>query len=331
MRVRWQVAVPVIALACLTAASPALADDTERAVRLFTEGRALLEQKNVQGAYAKFSEAERLAPKGAGILINLAMCEEQLGKPAAAYEHFEGAVAVLEAGDDRRAFAADHANALRPKIALLTIALAPTAPASIEVRRDGRPVPVGELGRPEAVDPGVHVIEVRAAGRSDRRFEVSLHAGDAMSIPAEPGDAAAAPPTEGSAEAASRATASAVPSDAQSPSSSGTRTALTIGLGGVALAGLGVGAYFEASGWSKRGGLDACKGSCSQGAIDDARKTMFAGDLLLGAGAALAAATAYLYFTRPGSASASGLGARPVAVGLVLQPGGLATAATWVY
>jgi hypothetical protein len=324
------VALPV-ALACLIAASPARADDTEKAVRLFSDGRALLEQKNVQGAYAKFSEAERLAPKGAGILINLALCEEQLGKPAAAYEHFERAVAVLDATDDRRAFATDHANALRSKIALLTIALAPTAPGTTEVRRDGRPVPIGELGRPEAVDPGVHVVDVRAAGRSDRRFEVTLRAGDATSIQAEPGDAAAVPATEGSPEAVSPATASAESSDAQSPSSGGTRTALTIGLGGVALAGLGVGAYFEASGWSKRSALGACNGSCSQASIDDAKRTMLVGDILLGAGAALAAATAYLYFTRPGRATGSSLGARPIAVGIVLNPGGLTTAATWVY
>jgi hypothetical protein len=325
------VAAAVMALACFAAAGSARADDTEKAVRLFTEGRTLLEQKNVQGAYEKFSEAERLAPKGAGILINLALCEEQLGKPASAYEHFERALAVLDAGDDRRAFATDHASALRKKVALLTIVMAPTAPRSAEVRRDGRSVPTGGLGHPEAVEPGVHVIDVRAAGHSDRRVEVTLRAGDATSVQADAGEVVAAPTTDASAEAPSRTTAPAPPSDAQPASSTSTRTALTLGLGGIALAGLGVGAYFEASGWSKRAGLDGCNGSCSQDSIDDARRTMLVGDIVLGAGVVVAGATAYFYFTRPGRGSGSSLGALPVSVGFVPRPGGGVTAATWDY
>jgi tetratricopeptide (TPR) repeat protein len=325
------VAAAVMVLAFFAAAGSARADDTEKAVRLFSEGRALLEQKNVQGAYEKFSEAERLAPKGAGILINLALCEEQLGKPASAYEHFERAVAVLDAADDRRTFAADHASALRARIAMLTIVLAPTAPRSVEVRRDGRPLPTSGLGRPEAVEPGVHVIDVHAAGRSDRRVEVTLRAGEATSVQADAGEVAAVPGTDASAGAPSQANAPTPASDVQSAPSTSTRTALTLGLGGIALAGLGVGAYFEASGWSKRAGLDACNGSCAQDSIDDARRTMLVGDVFLGASAVLAAATAYLYFTRPGSGSSSSLGTLPVAVSVGPRPGGIVTAATWDY
>src|SRR5579864_5178160 len=90
----------VLALAVVLAAAPARADDNERAARFFSEGRALLEKNDVQGAWTKFSEAERLAPKGAGILINLGLCEERLNHPGAAYDHFQRAIAVREASDE---------------------------------------------------------------------------------------------------------------------------------------------------------------------------------------------------------------------------------------
>jgi tetratricopeptide repeat protein len=320
MRLGAALALLTVALASPLAAGVARADDTERATKLFTEGRALLEQNDVEGARAKFLEAARLAPKGAGILINLGMCEEKLGEPAPAYDHFQRAVAVLDASDDRRAFAVDHAKALRGKVALLRIALGPSV-ASAQIVRDGRALEDGELGQEEAVDPGAHTIDVHSAGRADRHYSLTLRAGESKSFVAEAGDVSpvSAPAVQ------SQPVESTPPAEEQQPvvASPSSRSTLTYVLGGVAVVGLAMGTYFEVSGFSKRSDLDSCKGSCPQDQVDSARSTMLIGDISLGLGLAAAAAATYLYLTRPGPQSS--------AVAVVPLPGGASAAGVWKF
>ena len=81
-------------------------------------------------------------------------------------------------------------------------------------------------------------------------------------------------------------------------------------LGVVGLAAVGVGTYFEASGFSKRAGLDsgsnACKPSCTTQRVDDAQNTMRAGDVTLGVGIAMLASAGILYLTRPAERPTAG-------------------------
>jgi len=73
-------------------------------------------------------------------------------------------------------------------------------------------------------------------------------------------------------------------------------------LGSVAAVALGVGAYFEVAGLTKRGELDSsCKPTrtCAQADVDQAHNLTRVGDLTLGAGVLLAAGAAVTYFTRP--------------------------------
>lgn len=73
-------------------------------------------------------------------------------------------------------------------------------------------------------------------------------------------------------------------------------------LGVLGLATLGVGTYFEASGFSKRSGLDSCKGAasgCPQWQVNDAQGTMRVGDVTLGVGLAMLAGAGILYLARP--------------------------------
>ncbi len=80
---------------------------------------------------------------------------------------------------------------------------------------------------------------------------------------------------------------------------------------------LGVGAYFEAVGFSRRNGLEACKASrsCTQADVDSARDLMRIGDLTIGAGILLLAGTALTYFTRPAEPTLPG-----ARVGWMLAP-----------
>jgi tetratricopeptide (TPR) repeat protein len=67
--------VSAVALACLAAT----AHEDPEADRLFEEGRKLLDTRPEQ-ACAKFDEAIKRDPDAPGVLLNLGLCNEKLGK-----------------------------------------------------------------------------------------------------------------------------------------------------------------------------------------------------------------------------------------------------------
>jgi hypothetical protein len=70
-------------------------------------------------------------------------------------------------------------------------------------------------------------------------------------------------------------------------------------LGGSGLLATAVGGYFQASGMSKRSDLGECAPRCTQADVDDARNTLWAGNIVLGAGVLALGAALYVYLTRP--------------------------------
>jgi hypothetical protein len=206
-------------IACLGAS--AVAEDVDRAVALFAEGRAALDRDDVKGAYTKFSEAARLAPKAGGILLNLALVEERLGKSAAAFEHFTQAVDLVD-DEARRQLAREHAQALRGRVASLRVEVDPQAPQGTRVQLDGAEVSRESLGRDVTLSAGEHVIDVSAPDRSIRHITVNLTGGESKSLYVAPGAAEAA-------------------SSSSSSSSSSARKALTVVAFGVGAVGTGLG------------------------------------------------------------------------------------------
>lgn len=145
--------------------SPARAQADEATARqLFREGRALLEAGKLDEACAKFAES-LIAYASVGPLLNLGQCHEQQGKTATAFAEYNRAAAWAEqAGQAKRAKAAqEFATALAPKLSKLTIR-APSPPPGMKVLRDGAEVPPAVLGTAVALDPGKHSIQVTAAG-----------------------------------------------------------------------------------------------------------------------------------------------------------------------
>lgn len=69
-------------------------------------------------------------------------------------------------------------GALEPKLNRLTIVVPSVADLpELELRRDGVPVPRAAWGSALPVDPGTHVIELRASGRTTKSLEVVVDAG----------------------------------------------------------------------------------------------------------------------------------------------------------
>ena len=147
--------------------------DPAAAEALFREGRALSDAGDIAGACAKFRESARLDP-AVGTTFNIADCEERLGRLARAWTLFDEVVQRLPASDKRRALAQKRALALEPRLPKLSVRLAATAPADARVQRDGVDLGSASLGTPLPVDPGEHVVVVKAPGRADRQFKLII-------------------------------------------------------------------------------------------------------------------------------------------------------------
>src|SRR5688572_24676732 len=68
--------------------------DPAAAEALFQEGRRLLKIDEVLAACSKFDESLRLDP-AIGTLINVAACQERLGRTATAWQHWRAAADQL--------------------------------------------------------------------------------------------------------------------------------------------------------------------------------------------------------------------------------------------
>src|ERR1051325_1790887 len=116
-----------LVLACSFAfalAAPASAEnrDPATAEALFRQGRQSMESKNYQDACQKFAESQKLDP-AAGTAMNLATCEEKLGKLASAWQHWKEAIDALPPKDDRIAFARSRVEELEKKLPRLQVTL----------------------------------------------------------------------------------------------------------------------------------------------------------------------------------------------------------------
>lgn len=161
-----RVAAPLALLLVVGTARTALAQtsaaDKAAAQALFDEGKRLMDAGQVAQACPKFADSEKLDP-GVGTLLNLGVCYEKNGQTASAWATYkEAASAAANAGEAaREKYARDHAAALEPALAKLTVAV--TAPVEgLEVRRDGAPVAAASFGLPLPIDPGDHTVTASA-------------------------------------------------------------------------------------------------------------------------------------------------------------------------
>lgn len=179
----------VIALLLVIPAARAHADarDPAAAEALFAEGRAAMKRGDYTSAYAKFTESETLDPTAVGTLLNLAECEEQLGKLASAWQHLRQALDQLPPSDDRVAYASSHAASLEARLPKLKIHLAPSAPPTTRVRRGDIEVGAGSFGVALPADPGSYDVVATASGFMSRHFPVSLRVGEVTDIEVDVG------------------------------------------------------------------------------------------------------------------------------------------------
>ena len=169
-----------LAACCWAAPARAQTGNAALAESLFREGKRLSGEHKFAEACPKFAESYKLDP-GLGTLLNLATCHESEGKPATAWAEFSEASsrAKREGDNDRAQLADEHVRALEPKLAHVSVSLAPgAAVAGLVIKFDSRELASAALGLPIAIDPGKHVLEASAPGK-----ETSTQAFDTPSTP----------------------------------------------------------------------------------------------------------------------------------------------------
>lgn len=192
LRLLMRVTIGSIALVAVLAGGLSTATaqltDPAAAEALFQEGRRLIKADEVLAACSKFDESLRLDP-AIGTLINVAACQERLGRTATAWQHWRAAADQLPTTDKRRAMAIRHATALEKVLGRLSLTLGPNVanPEQVEVRRDGIRLGPASLGLPLPLDPGIHLVEVLAPGRQPSRYEIAVRPGDSRTLLVEPG------------------------------------------------------------------------------------------------------------------------------------------------
>lgn len=145
----------------------------EKADQLFAEGKALLPGNLVQ-ACAKFDESLRYNGAAIGTLMNVALCDEKLGRFASAVAKFtEARDRAKEQGLAQHARAAEERiAALAPDVPHVTIQLTEPLPG-MSILLDDRVVALDALAG-IAIDPGERVLVVNAPARLPYRTKLTL-------------------------------------------------------------------------------------------------------------------------------------------------------------
>lgn len=163
--------------ASLSIESPvhAQAEDQAAARALFNSGRSLITAGDYKSGCPKIEAANKLY-KSAGILLNLADCQEHFGQTASAWATF-GEAASVATRTNRDADAAEakrRQTVLESKLVRLTVNVSKPV-AGLVIERDGVTLHEAALGTPLPVDPGRHELVATASGYRDwtRTVEVS--------------------------------------------------------------------------------------------------------------------------------------------------------------
>jgi hypothetical protein len=151
---------------------------------LFQDGRKAAKRGDHATACRLFAESYAQDP-AVGTLLNLARCDEELGRLAAAWRRYREVIERSPGVRARTTFAEKRMKDLDARLAFLTIRLGGDVENAL-VLRNGEALPAGELGSAIPVEPGPQVIEVRAEGRPQRRYELTLAAAQRQQLDVEP-------------------------------------------------------------------------------------------------------------------------------------------------
>lgn len=165
--------------------APAAFADTSAADKLFVEGRDLLKNKQFKAACEKFHAANAIDPAAPGVMLNLGLCYEGLGKKATSLLWFRKAQTAASEATPR---ATDYENAAAEKKAALAAQVATLKidtngiPPEVEILVDGVRQDRDQLASPVELDQGTHKIEARAPGKTSFTQDIAIKDGQKIGI-----------------------------------------------------------------------------------------------------------------------------------------------------
>jgi hypothetical protein len=303
-------------LLSMSSATSAFAEPTpqERALgeALFEEGRALMARGNLKEACPKLAESYRLDP-GGGTLLNLALCHSREGKIATAWVEFRDSQAIARRDKrlDREEAAAAEMRRLEAMLSRLSIIIPPEAMVpGLSIKLDDTLIAKAAWGTKVPIDPGKHSIVAEAPGR--RTFATTVEIGPTAAeptvtipplaaAPRAPGNAPSSPPPVVSASPETNTSPPQLP-----PRGSGQRMAGYV-IGGVGVAGIGIGAGFGVAAIFKQKDSNAiCPGTVcrrdQESALElnqDAKTFARVSNIAFGVGAVGVVAGSILILTAP--------------------------------
>jgi tetratricopeptide (TPR) repeat protein len=241
--------------ALLVAAPPAVAQttaDKAAAEALFQAGRDLMTAGKYKDACEKFEGSQKL-DAGLGTLLFLADCYEKADRIASAWATFREAESIASGrGDQSRAqVAKGRYTALEPRLSKLWIKVADGNDATIQVKRDGQPIPRESWGVALPTDSGEHLLEASAPGKKPWSKKVTVTgegANVSVEVPLLEPEPAAVP----AAAVAAPKAAVTNPTPEAEPAPSHTLRTVSYILGGAGILGLGFGTFYTVRANSKK-------------------------------------------------------------------------------
>jgi hypothetical protein len=183
-------AVLVVVLGSTSAVSGATPEARAAARQHSSRAEQLKKQGKLAEACAELQEVERLDSK-LPTLLELAECTESLGKLIEAQARW--ALARDRAKRDEKPQSRSRAEArlaaVQKRVPRLSVQLAASAPAGVQVLVDDVAVEPASLSSALPLNPGDHVILVKLAGHDDAKYSVKLAEGDNQRLPVTTGPA----------------------------------------------------------------------------------------------------------------------------------------------
>ena len=179
-------AIPAVARALPQPAGEPDSASLAGARELFLEATDDFDAGRVEDALAKFQRVAAVR-ETAQVRFNIAKCEASLGRLATALGDFERA--EREAPPDAKGNAIaklshEQAAVVRRDVPRLTVACNAAVPG-VSVSVDAQGVPPASFDVPLPVDPGPHVVEATATGRSPFRRQVQLAPSQSLRVVVE--------------------------------------------------------------------------------------------------------------------------------------------------
>lgn len=264
------------------------------------------------------------APSG-DTLLSLAICHEAHGKTASAWAEYQEA-ASLAKRTKRPALAKvalGHASSVERRLSKLVIRVAPEWDMpSLEVLRDGVGLDRAAWGSALPVDPGEHVVEATADGKTFRRTVLVRREGETQVVTV----AGLAYVPDAALVSTTTLTSATVSTSqpAEAPSNGTAQRVIGLVVAGAGLATIGAGAYLGVEALDRR---DVARAACPSSPCSDragveengrAKEAATLSTLTLAAGGAAVVLGAIVFFTAPSRTPRVGLAAAPGYAGLGL-------------